>query len=349
MAKKRRQARIPTPAWERQHESALGSRLLGRSFQFYGALFAALLVLFAIGVIAYAFYQDEAEKRGRPGSTAVQVEDTKFRLDYFAERMKIFYDQNGGVGVVQDAQAIAGTAEQLIEEEIIRRNASEFDITASDDDVKQEIATRLGITTEDVGFDTLFEQELARSGLAESEYRAMIEATVLRRALEAHFQGELPETEESVRYRQILVSTDEAAQEIKDELEAGGDFAALAAENSLDNATKDSGGEVSWTPRGVLDASLEELLFDMEVGELTTIPIPNGVLIVEMLEKDEAHAIEDEKKPDLAEAALQDWIDEKRGSLNIVNNLDISGDFDADKVQWAVEHAKAPTTGISGG
>lgn len=355
MPKRRRQAKIPTPAWDRPR-GAIGSRVLGRGFQFYGAIVIGLLMAAGLGVVGYAFLADELESQRRPGSTAIQVDDTRFRLDHFSNRLRIYVDQLGGQGTdaTQPVTALPATSELLIQEEIVRRFADEFDITASEEEILQEIATRLGITADDEAFDVVYQQELARIGLSELEFSDMIEAAVLQVKLLEMFEAELSPSAESVRYRQILVTTDETAQEIRDQIEAGEDFAALAAENSLDVGTKDSGGEVGWVPRGVLDASTEELVFALEPNDITMIPLPQGVLLIEMLEKAEDREVEETQRAPLARRAFDSWVQEKRESLDIVISVVPGADnYDQKKAEWAVDRAytqqSVPVTGGQGG
>lgn len=333
MPKKRRQGKIPTPAWEHSR-GAIGSRVLGRGFQFYGAVLVAVLLGVGVGVVVFAFWADWQEERGRPGSTAIQVEDTRYRLDYFSRRLKMFVDQNGGQGAVEPVPAINAVSDLLIREDIIHRFAGEMEVSASEEEILEEIASRLGIPADDDSFEVVFQQELARSGLSEEDYRLMIEAAVLAAKLTEKFLEEVPETAESVHYRQILVSTDERAQELKAEIEEGGDFAALAAEHSLDAETREAGGDVGWIPRGFLAPSMEELVFALEPGEVTTVPGSQGVLVLEMIEKDDARAVDDDRKRALAELALNEWVSEKRAALAIVNNMDL-GVGDQDKILWA--------------
>lgn len=337
MAKRRRQAKIPTPAWERPR-GAIGSRVMGRGLQFYGGLAVALLVLVALGIIAVAFGVDELEKRGRPGSTAVQVEDTRFRLDYFSRRLRIYVDQNGGQGAVQPLVALPAVSDLLVREEIVRRFAGEFEISATEEEIQAEIATRLGIQPDDETFDTVFEQELLRSELSDLDYREMIEAAVLINKLQEKFRGDVPESAESVRYRQILVGEQATAEDLVQQIKDGGDFVALAAENSLDTGTKDNGGEVDWIPRGILDSQTEDTVFGLEVGDITAVSSASGVLVVEMLEKDDGHPVSEDLKPSLANDLLNDWVQEKEQALNIVNNMDLGGG-DGDKINWAVQRA----------
>ena len=139
MPKKRRQAKIPTPAWERPR-GAIGSRILGRGGQFYGAVAVAMLIAVALGIIGYAFLNDYVEKQRRPGSTAIQVEDKHFRLDYFSNRLKMYVGQFGGQGT-DAAQPISALTSgrlrrPLSSEEIVRRFADEMKVSATDEELK---------------------------------------------------------------------------------------------------------------------------------------------------------------------------------------------------------------------
>ncbi len=339
MPKKRRRAKIPTPAWERPR-GTIGRRLMGRGFQFYGAVIVGLLIAGGLGFVVYGFGSEELEKWGRPGSTAIQVDDTRFRLDYFASRLAMYVDQTGGQGVVQPSSALPVVSDLLIQEEIVRRFAGDKGVTATDDEIAEEIASRLGITADDESFDVVFQQELVRSDLSETDYRRMIEAAVLTEKLRKKFLKVVPASAESVRYRQILVSEPEKADELVAEIKGGGDFAALAAEDfNLDFENKENGGNVGWVPRGVLDADTEELLFPLEVGAITTIPTASGVLVVEMRKKDDDHPVAEDQKEALAAGLFYDWVEKKKQSLSIVSNVDVRGNFDQDKVKWAIDRA----------
>ncbi len=252
----------------------------------------------------------------------------------------MYVDQNGGPGVVQPSTALPTVSDLLIQEEVVRRFAGELGVTASEDETREEIASRLGITADDESFDVVFQQELARSQLSETDYRQMIEAAVVTDKLRDKFLAEVPESADSVHYRQIAVGEPAKADEVVAEIEGGADFAALAAEDfNLDFANKENGGDVGWVPTGVLDASTEELVFALQPGELSEpIPTARGVLVIEMLEKDSDHPVEEDQKEPLAGRLFADWIEENKQSLSIVNNLDVRGDFDQDKVAWVVDH-----------
>jgi len=58
------------------------------------------------------------------------------------------------------------------------------------------------------------------------------------------------------------------AQAVRERLDAGEDFAALAAEVSDDIGTRNDGGDLGFIARGVLPAAFEDALFSLDVGEI---------------------------------------------------------------------------------
>ena len=67
--------------------------------------------------------------------------------------------------------------------------------------------------------------------------------------------------------RHILVSSEEACQNLKDELSKGADFAALAREHSECPSGR-RGGELGEFGRGQMVREFEEVVFSANVGEV---------------------------------------------------------------------------------
>jgi len=94
---------------------------------------------------------------------------------------------------------------------------------------------------------------------------------------------------EEIRARQILL-TGEAAKEraakVTERLSAGEDFAALATEVSNDEATKASGGDLGWIPRGRMRPEFDEAAFAGAVASIVgPIETPDGVMLVKVEER----------------------------------------------------------------
>ena len=335
MPRKSRQRRIPTPAWE-SSGGTLAGRLTGRNVRLYAMGGIIALVVLALAVVGFAFLSDFWADQRRPGSTAVQVDDTKFTLRYFSDRLRMHGQQVGiPANTAQFLLAINTVTNQIVEETILIRFASEMDVSANEAEIRDEMAVRLGTTADDPGFDLRFQAELSRSGFSEEQYTQMIEAAVLRDKIREKLEAEVPSSAESIRYRLILVADQATADDIVRRVEEGEDFAELALELSLDTTTAADGGDVGWVPRGILAETVEDTLFGLEPDGLTTILVSSVVGVFQVLEKEEEREIEPDHRLTLANSALLDWLGEKRTQLEIREFVS----QDAEKASWAFDHA----------
>jgi parvulin-like peptidyl-prolyl isomerase len=337
-SRKRRREKIPTPAWD-HGGGGIAGQVRSRSPRFWGTAAVITLVVVALGIVAYGFAADYRADQRRPGSTALRIDDTSYTVRYYTERLRMYVNQFGGPtsDFAQPSSAFPAVSRQLIEEAAILRFAEEEGVTATEEDVNEEIATRLGITTDDEEFDDRVLEEAARTNLSLEEYLTFVEATVLRGKLLEKFTNDVPETAESVHYRQIQVANQEEADAVRLRIEEGEDFEELAAELSLDEGTKDDGGDMGWAPRGVLDRALEQTLFALDAGAVTTYPTGTGAFVYQVLEKDPDRPIDETYKPSLAQRQFSEWMDEKLLELQdlIDDRMDIlTGD--ADKIRWAI-------------
>src|SRR5690606_759063 len=93
-------------------------------------------------------------------------------------------------------------------------------------------------------------------------------------AIRARYDEEikaLPATEE-IRARHIIVATEEEAKAIIAELDAGGDFEAIAKEKSQDGAAA-QGGDLGYFGKGRMVPEFEQAAFALEVGSYSKEPV----------------------------------------------------------------------------
>ena len=76
-------------------------------------------------------------------------------------------------------------------------------------------------------------------------------------------------SENEVAARHILVDNEEKAIEILAKIKAGGDFAALAKENSTDTGSKEQGGFLGYFGRGQMVPEFEKAAFTMIKGQIS--------------------------------------------------------------------------------
>ncbi|MEX2160315.1 MAG: peptidylprolyl isomerase [Anaerolineales bacterium] len=103
----------------------------------------------------------------------------------------------------------------------------------------------------------------------EQVIRDVIEAGVLGEAMKDHITADLPRTQEQVWARHILVATQEEALAVLGRLEAGEDWAALAAELSTDESNKAFGGDLGWFPKEQMVEPFANAAFTLRIGEVS--------------------------------------------------------------------------------
>lgn len=75
--------------------------------------------------------------------------------------------------------------------------------------------------------------------------------------------------QEEVKARHILVEDEAKAKELADKIAKGGDFEALAKENSKDPGSKDQGGDLGFFGRGQMVPEFEKVAFETEKGKVS--------------------------------------------------------------------------------
>lgn len=161
-----------------------------------------------------------------------------------------------------------------------------------------EIGSQLGEIPEDVKRRALAEYLIDNALFAEAAIAAKIDSDpvfeeqlqyVRRRLLrEQYFEKKLkPQVSEAdakkiydervaqlkpepeVAARHILVDNEEKAKELLAKIKAGGDFAALAKENSSDTGSKDNGGLLGYFGPGQMVPEFEAVAFKMIKGQVS--------------------------------------------------------------------------------
>lgn len=91
---------------------------------------------------------------------------------------------------------------------------------------------------------------------------------------------------EEVKVAHILVPDEATAEEILNRIQNGEDFAALAKEYSLDESSKENGGELGYIYRGIMSKEFEDAAFSLNEGEYSApIKTDRGYHIIKMINK----------------------------------------------------------------
>lgn len=169
--------------------------------------------------------------------------------------------------------------EELILARLVRQEALAQGVTVDSD----EIAGELAAIEEQAGGPEQLAAALAGYNMTVEDLKEQIALNLTVRSLVA---GGIEVTDdevrsyfdenrerlgqpEQVRARHILVKTREEAEELRDQILAGADFAEVARAHSTDPGSAAQGGDLGWFGRGQMVQPFEEAAFALEPGELS--------------------------------------------------------------------------------
>ena len=119
-----------------------------------------------------------------------------------------------------------------------------------------------------------FEKRLAymkRRAMREAYFHASVRTSIDDTAARAFYEQQisLMKPEEEIQARHILVSSEDEAKAVAKKVADGGDFAALAKENSIDAGSKQDGGNLGYFGRGQMVPQFEQAAFALKEGEVS--------------------------------------------------------------------------------
>ena len=206
------------------------------------------------------------------------------------------------------AQASRQVLDVMIEQVLIEQAAAQEKVTVTDDELDAVIQRDI----EEGGGAEKFAAWLQTNGWTEEDYRKRLRSQLLTSKMIERVTSGVPTTAEQVHARHILVATEAEAQSVLNQLLAGADFAALAQQYSLDEATKVNGGDLGFFPRGILLApEVEEAAFALQSGQISgVITSQFGYHIVQVLERVSDRPLSEDALGALRDRAFRQWVDE---------------------------------------
>lgn len=151
----------------------------------------------------------------------------------------------------------------------------------------------------------------------ESDLKNLMRTQLIGQKVYENVTKDVPLEEEQVWARHILVATLEEALAVKNRLNNGEDFAAIAAEVSTDSANKDSGGDLGWFGTGVMDPAFEEATYKLNVGEISDpVQSTSGYHIIQLLGK-EVRPLTDAQLSQKKQTVFNDWLTAEKTKITI--------------------------------
>jgi len=230
-------------------------------------------------------------------------------------------DLNSAEGLETLKQVRRQVLEAMIDQILIEQGAAAQGIQIPE----SEVAGHVEKSIEEGGGRDRFLQWLQANAISEEEYRNTVRTQLLTDALIDQITADLPNTVPQVRLRQILVTDMEQATQLRQRLQRGESFEALAERFSVDDGSRQQGGDLGWFPQGfsLLPPEVEEAAFSLKMGETSAIiKAPYGYYIIQVIEQDPARPLSVEMKQSLRQQRFLEWLDHQRQGGQIERFVD---------------------------
>lgn len=204
--------------------------------------------------------------------------------------------------------------DDMINQKLIEQTAVKLNLQVTDAEVEQSMAQ----TVQDLGGIDKLNESITQTGATTEELRSMERSSLIgKKVLDAITN--VPATAEFRHARHILCKTEADCQAALGRLNAGETFEAVAKSASIDEATKDRGGDLDWVARGMLPSKeLETAIFSLKAGERSPVVQSSfGFHVIEVSEIDPARPLLEAQQYKMREKELLDWFAAQRKTANI--------------------------------
>ena len=262
---------------------------------------SGLLVL-VIGIVVFGFYQEFYRP---PRVWAGSVRDQEFKMGDLVERIRVLQGLSGQVDL---STVPFEYLRDLLNAEVLRQAAPDLGFRLTDEDIDGVIKSQFYPSVPerqesdpgqlDQEFQNNYQIFLARTGLADADFRVIVQEQVALQQLGLMLGRTIPETTEQVEVEWIRteiegrIDVGAVRARLGTEKTGGGeDFIKVAGEVGVPAGFADRTGYVGWVPKGAfpeLDGALfgdeERDIPPLEVGEISgPIFTQNGIYIVRLL------------------------------------------------------------------
>ena len=208
-------------------------------------------VVFLAGIVSwvgYEYYEDYKDRVGALREVVIEVNGVDFNMEYYAKMLDAYTAGMNSTSIYYYGDYIADmVADEIINAELLRQGAKNLDIE---------------VTTEEIDAK-LEEYELPNDRV----FRDIISSDLLPEKLEEYFDSRLPDTMEQAHVQVMLAESEEVADEVITEIEAGGNFTALAEEFSCNSSIE---GDLGWLPQELMPNTLiADAAFNLTMGEIS--------------------------------------------------------------------------------
>ena len=263
---------------------------------------ASVVVILILIIVGVSLYINAAPFR----RVIITVDDISINMDYFLMKTRL---------AGADAMVML---ERLTNELLIKIEAPRYVAEVSPEDIDQElrrIASGESETISESEFKEWYRQILNETKLSDSEYKEIVATSLLATRLHEYLAERVPTVVEQVHLHSVLLSTEDI-EKMWEKEDAGEDIDELISEIWLDKESEGTVEDVGWLPRGVLPYGFDDIVFSLNIGDVSAPQAYVGDYESEEIfyylfmvpEKADAREIDEEPLQILKAKALDDWL-----------------------------------------
>jgi parvulin-like peptidyl-prolyl isomerase len=210
----------------------------------------------------------------------------------------------------------------LIERELMRQAAAVYGISITPEMVDVKIEELRAAAREYGSFDTW----LNTNQWTLPEFRESLATEMMVGEVVGTVTADVPRAAEQVQARYIQLADPAEAAVVWDQIQAGEDFASLAEQYSLDQATAPYGGDLGFFARGsLLVPEVEAAAFDLQIDEVSdvlAVTDPDSgqttYYIIQVTDRESNRPLSSNLRYKLLQEAFDAWLEELKASATIV-------------------------------
>ncbi|WP_299033008.1 peptidylprolyl isomerase [uncultured Anaerococcus sp.] len=263
------------------------------------------------------------------GTVAI-VNGDKISKDSYKEEMSFY-----GAMLASRQNLKNSIVQMMVQDKLIADDMKANKLEVSDKDVNESFLN----SVKQFGGQEQFDKMLDDYNMDVEKFKETVKKDLMYQKHKEWFEKEHPVTDEEIKQyyednkdqfakrdaSHILVDNEKTAKEIKEKLDKGEDFAALAKEYSKDTANADNGGNLGEFSKGQMVKEFEDAAFALKEGEISE-PIKTqfGYHIIKINKVSDS---EDDNKDAISKAINEkkyaDYIKELNEKANVVTDATV--------------------------
>jgi len=214
----------------------------------------------------------------------------------------------------------ADVLQAMIDQVLIEQAANALGIVVTDAEIDAEIAAQQSIVSQN---GQTLEEVVQAQGYTMDEYRA-VQYNMLLSLKVSQTVADISPMAAQVHSRHILVADEATARDLIARIQAGEDFAQLAAQYTLDGSTRPLGGDLDWVSEGdLLQIEVEKVIFALQPGQLYPEPVHSslGYHVIQVLERVEDRPLTQAALAAKKQQAFVGWLEQQRQTAQITRYI----------------------------